>query len=83
MQCWNLSGAKVTKNARILLHASLQHDVVSYSQLLNAPLVLSTPLCDHHGPVSSIIAFEIGGRNHRNIRFERIDPQSRVLNQYL
>ena len=31
MQYWNLSGVKVTKNVRILLHASLQHDVVTYS----------------------------------------------------
>jgi len=42
MQYWNLSGVKVTKNVRILLHASLQHDVVTYSQRLNASLILLT-----------------------------------------
>jgi len=66
MQCWNnLSKAKITKNARILLHASLNHDVVTASQLLNASMILSTPLCDHYGPVSSTAALEIGGRGHR------------------
>jgi len=63
---WNkLSGSKTTKNARILLHASLNHDVVTASQLLNASMILSTPLCDHYGKVSSTAALEIGGRDHR------------------
>jgi len=54
MRRWsNQFGEKITKDARILLHASLNLDVATESQLLHAFMISSTPLRPSHVDCSS------------------------------